>query len=277
MVAATSPTRLAGKPPRRACSSTSSALEARLWANWHPDGVDERLDTALELFRLAERQHMQELAVVARRWRVVALLESGRLAEARSEIAEHARAARTLRLPYELMYASVFSTMRALLEGRLDDARLESARVAAFGELRGGADALQFVGVHHLTFGMLRNELAGIVDAIRAYADGYPAVPAWRTGLGYALIEAGRLDEARAEVDRLWPPESKLPKDASWLVAISVLRIIVTRLGDRTRAEHLCRLLEPYGDRPVLLGAGGAVWGVGALYLGLLAGAAQPA
>jgi hypothetical protein len=45
----------------------------------------------------------------------------------------------------------------------------------------------------------------------------------------------------------------------------------VTRLGDRTRAEHLYRLLEPYGDRPVLLGAGGAVWGVGALYLGLLA------
>ena len=54
------------------------ALEARLWANWYPDGVDVRLDTALELFRLAERQHMQELAVVARRWRVVALLEADR-------------------------------------------------------------------------------------------------------------------------------------------------------------------------------------------------------
>lgn len=179
----------------------AAALEARLWAHWHPDGVGQRLDTARELLQLAEQHHLDEWSAVARRWRVVALLEDGRLAEAWAEVDAHARAAHTLRLPYELMYTAVFATMRALFDGRLEDAARESARVSAFGELRGGADALQFVGVHQLTFRYLRGEMGSLVDGLRGFADGYPAVQAWRAGVAYALSEAGRPAAAAAEID----------------------------------------------------------------------------
>lgn len=249
----------------------AAALEARLWAQWHPDGVQERLDTALELLHLAERHNLDEWATVARRWRVVALLEAGRMAEARTEAAAHAQSARQLRLPYELMYAAVFATMRALVDGRLDEARRESAHVAAFGELRGGADALQFVGVHQVTIAVLDGNLVALVDAIWDFAEKYPSLAAWRAALAYALAESGRTAEAAAEVDRMWPPEDTVPRDAVWLPALSFLAFAVVRLADRARAAHLYRLLLPYAERPVVIGAGGAIWATVSLYLGSLA------
>ncbi|WP_165865681.1 ATP-binding protein [Vallicoccus soli] len=249
----------------------AAALEARLWADWHPDGVPGRLATAAELLALATSHGDPELAVLARRWRVVALLEDGRFDEAAAEEAEHARAAGALRLPYEQMYAAVFATMRALLAGRLEEAVRGSARVAAFGELRGGADALQFGGVHALTFAQLQGDLGPAADALTRFARGYPALPAWSAGLAAALAHAGREDEARAEVERVWPPEERLPFDAVWLPGTAFLALAVARLGDVGRARHLHALLLPYAGRPVVLGAGGAVWATTSSYLGLLA------
>lgn len=249
----------------------AAALEARLWAAWHPDGVLERLDLALELLQVAQRHGMGETAAVARRWRVVALLEAGRMNEARAEAAHHAELARTLRLPYELMYTAVFAAMRALAEGRLDDAERESVHVAAFGELRGGADAIQFVGVHRVTIALLRGEFGELADVIGEFADRYPALSAWRAGHAYALAEAGRVDEARALLDRVWPPEHTLARDAVWLPAVALLGLTAARLRDTERAAHLYRLLAPYARRPIVLGAGGAIWASTDLYLGLLA------
>jgi hypothetical protein len=62
-----------------------------------------------------------------------------------------------------------------------------------------------------------------------------------------------------------------LPRDAVWLTGHAFLALAVARVGDSERAEHLYRLLLPYVDRPVLVGAGGAIWGPVALYLGALA------
>lgn len=52
---------------------------------------------------------------------------------------------------------------------------------------------------------------------------------------------------------------------------MAFLALAVISMGDRDRADRLYRLLLPYADRPVVLGAGGAVWPTGSLYLGLLA------
>jgi hypothetical protein len=151
--------------------------------------------------------------------------------------------------------------MRALLEGRLEDARASAEHVRTFAELRGGADAVQFGGVHALTLAQLTGELPAMADPLLGFARAYPALPAWRGGAAYALALAGRTEEAQAEVDALWPPEQELPADAVQLPGLVFLSMAVTALRDRERAAHLYRLLEPFAGRTVVLGAGGAVWG----------------
>ena len=301
----------------------AAALEARLWASWHADGVADRLAAAAELLDLAETHDLPEQAALARRWRVVALMESGRMPEADAEAERHARTARDLRMPYELMYVAVFATARAILHGRLPDARRESAIVAEYGDLRGGADALQFIGVHAVTLAyeesLLRTgdeatgdpsadtagatppatatpaaatppaargerssadalrldagRVAELVEPIRRFADGYPALTAWRTASALALADADRVTEALGELDRTWPPEEVLPFDAVWLPAVVLQALTALRLGLTDRCAHLYGVLRPYAGRAVVMGAGGAVWGTVNLHLGALAAA----
>jgi hypothetical protein len=248
-----------------------AALEARLWETWRPDAVQARLETADELLRVASDAGAAEVAAMARRWRVVALLELAHMGEAWVEVSRHAEDARRLQLPYELMYVAVFDTMRALLEGRLAHAAAASAQVAAFGELRGGADALQFGGVHALTFAHLGGDLTPVVEGLQQFAVGYPALPAWRGAQAYALAATGREADAARELDALWPPERALPVDAVWLPGLVFASLAVVKLGDASRARHLYRLLAGFARRPVVLGAGGAVWATVSLYLAELA------
>lgn len=250
----------------------AAALEGRLWAQWRPDRVGQRIAVADELVAVAERSGLAEAALTGRRWRVFALMEAGNLVSAWREADRHAAGAHRLRLPYEQMYVAVFAFTRAVLEGRLDDAEQAATQVRAFGEVQGGADAVQFGGVHALTFAYLRGDLGALADAVAAFADGYPAVPGWRGALAVTLLAAGRPDEARAALDRVWPPQESLPFDAVWLAAMGFLSLAVVLLGDADRARHLRALLRPYAGRPVVLGAGGAVWGTADVYLALLAG-----
>jgi DNA-binding SARP family transcriptional activator len=251
----------------------AAALEARLWARWRPDGVADRIALAEDLLDVATTSGNGEVAAAARRWRLVALLEAGRLDEVWAEAARHEDEARRLGLPYELMYVAVFDTMRAFLEGRLEDARAASAHVTTFGELRGGHDAVQFGGVHALTFAVLGGRLAEIVEPVRAFVEAYPAIPAWRGALATALAAAGRHNEAAAEVERVWPPEEALPFDAVQVGGFCFLAMAVAMLGDAERARHLYGVLLPYARRPVVIGAGGSVLGTVDLALAQLAAA----
>jgi hypothetical protein len=56
-----------------------------------------------------------------------------------------------------------------------------------------------------------------------------------------------------------------------WLPGLAFLSLAVVRMRDAVRAQHLYRLLAPFAHRPVVLGAGGAVWGTVSWYLAELA------
>ena len=252
-------------------SVLAAALEARLWATWRPDAVEERLATAEELLAEAEAAGLPDVGVVARRWRVTALVEAGRMDEAWVECARHAESANRLRLPYEQLYVAVFTAMRALLEGRLEDVEVASQQVASFSELRGGADALQFGGVHALTLAQIHGDLAPMADALAFFVAAYPDLPGWRGALAYVLVATGRRDEAAEQVDALWPPSETLPFDANWLPAHYFLAWAVIGLEDARRARQLYDALSPWASRPVVLGAAGAVWGTTSLVLAALA------
>ena len=61
----------------------------------------------------------------------------------------------------------------------------------------------------------------------------YPAVPAWRCSLALLLLELGREEAAAAEFEAVAAAGfGTLPRDANWLIAITLLAEVCARLGD---------------------------------------------
>ena len=106
---------------------------------------------------------------------------------------------------------------------------------------------------------------------VRKNADRLPAMRRWRCGLALVLAELGREDEARRELEQLAAADFEdIPRDALWLVSMSLLAELCALLDDRPRARRLYDLLVPYEGRNVV-SMGAAYLGPVARYLGMLA------
>ena len=94
---------------------------------------------------LAERAGDTELMMQGRLDQVVDLLELGEIEAADAEIEVHRRLAEELRDPVELLWHdAVWATMRALLEGRFEEAQKLADRALALGAPIRGRTAEQY-------------------------------------------------------------------------------------------------------------------------------------
>jgi tetratricopeptide (TPR) repeat protein len=111
-----------------------------------------------------------------------------------------------------------------------------------------------------------------VEEAVRGLIALYPAVPAWRCGLALLLLELGREDEAREAVGAVGGL-ADLPRDANWLIAVTLLAEVCARLGDAERAGELYASLLPYAGRNVVVGRATTCNGSASRLLGMLAAA----
>jgi tetratricopeptide (TPR) repeat protein len=118
--------------------------------------------------------------------------------------------------------------------------------------------------------GAVDDELLAIVDGRGGDS---PAGAAWRTSLAFLYAELGRLEEARAELQRASAAPESLPRDANWLFTMSALGVTAGLLADAARAEPLYELLLPYAGRVVCTGRATDIDGASSYSLGLLAAA----
>jgi tetratricopeptide (TPR) repeat protein len=117
-----------------------------------------------------------------------------------------------------------------------------------------------------------QGRLAEVEGAVRGFIELYPAIPAWRGALALLLIELGRPDEARAEFEQAAEGGfAAFPRDANWLIAITLMAEVCGALGDAARAEELYNLLEPYAGNNVVVGRNATNYGNASRLLGLLA------
>jgi hypothetical protein len=83
------------------------------------------------------------------------------------------------------------------------------------------------------------------------------AASIWGPGLAVLYVELDRLDEARAEFERLAARDfDDLSRDGRWATCLAYLAEVCTALKDARRAVMLYRLLLPYADRALALGGG---------------------
>jgi hypothetical protein len=96
----------------------SMALIARHWSLWAPENIGERLQTATELLRLGAGTGSTNFALRGHRWRMMDLLELGKIEEADAAIEAYAELAQQRRVPAELWYAHLYRPSRRRRCGR---------------------------------------------------------------------------------------------------------------------------------------------------------------
>jgi len=227
------------------------ALYSRHWAACGPDTLNERLANATEMVRLAGELGDREMALLGHHVRLSCLLERCDVGLVDRELEEMVAVADELRQPFYLWRTTCLRAMRAILEGRFDEAE----RLAAAGfEIGGGCD-LEIARLVHdgaqmfaLRFGQGR--LAELEDDVLQLTRRYPWVQPWRLPLLYG--ELGREREAGEELERQAVCDfADFPMDGLWITRVAALAHACTLVGDVTRAAQLYTLLLPYGDRNV--------------------------
>jgi tetratricopeptide (TPR) repeat protein len=250
----------------------ATCLDARHYALWRPENVEERLEVAAELRRVAEETGDPELELQGAGWTIIDLMELGDIPGVDIQIAAASKLAEALHRPIWLWWTSLFRGARAQLAGDFDEAERLAQETLAIGQRGQAENALHYYAQAMFNIRREQGRLAEVEGAVRGFIELYPAIPAWRSALALLLVELGRPEEARAEFDRTAEGGfSEFPRDANWLIAITLLAEVCGALSDSVHAAELYALLEPYAGRNVVVGRNATNNGSASRLLGILA------
>jgi tetratricopeptide (TPR) repeat protein len=250
----------------------ASCLDARHYALWLPENVEERLEVAAELRRVAEETGDPELELQGAGWTIIDLMELGDIDGVDIQIAAVSKLAEALHRPIWLWWASLFRGARAQLAGQFDEAERLAQETLAIGQRGQAENALHYYAQAMFNIRREQGRLAEVEGAVRGFIELYPAIPAWRGALALLLVELGRPEEARREFEQVAAGGfAAFPRDANWLIAITLMAEVCGGLGDAARAAELYALLEPYAGRNVVVGRNATNNGSASRLLGILA------
>lgn len=248
------------------------AAAARRRAYWGPGNLEARLADSTLLLRAAREASDIELTLQGHAWLVVDLLERGDRTGVEVQIDAFTASAERLRQPLYLWNAAVWQAMKALLDGRLEEAEPLAASAVSSGIRSEGVTAPQYYAVQVLYLRREQARMGELEDPVREALSTNPDRAAWRAGLALLLHETGRTEEARAEFDMLaregfaW-----IPRDGDWMVVAALAADLAHALGDAERAAPLYELLTPFDNTNVVIGLGAVCLGATSRYLGRLA------
>lgn len=259
---------------RRIDEPTTLAHALLYWriARWQFTNAHERLAVSNEALQLAWALDQRELVMQALTFRLVDLMELGDVIAADADAALLESTARELHVPYYLWATTLYSTMRALLEGCFDEA--EAFRAEGF-ELGKRADPATAAGLAGAQLAVLCRE-QGRVDELQSIITAahrvLPTSLVWRAAQVMADLEAGNLEHARTEFEDLAARDfADVADDFFRSVTLALLADSCARIGDADRAELLYALLLPYREQLVLLTNAVVFMGSISHYLGILA------
>jgi hypothetical protein len=248
------------------------AMEAQRQSLLGARTLEGRLVEVSDLLQQAERAGDAELAMHARMWRFLDLVQFGRMEAADSEIDTLERMAEAMRHPLYLYRAVAYRAMRALMDGRFADAERLGREFLARGQRAAEHNAVTGFAVQVVTLARLRGRLDDVLPTIESFAAQYPSIHGWQAGVVTAWTERGRTAEARAVFETLAARDFEdLPWNNLRLVSLAHLAEACCAFGDARRARLLYDLFLPFDGWYVVVGGGIACYGPVARYLGMLA------
>jgi tetratricopeptide (TPR) repeat protein len=276
--------KMAGAAVAMARRVSDDAALARALASWcdavaGPEDSERRLTAANEMERAARAAGDTVHALLARRFRVVALLELGDVTAARREADAFAKEARRLRHPSVSWYVPLFRGVFALIAGRPEETITAAAEVLAEGRRTGSINAIALGMTQQLGCLLLQeryDEIAAMMSDEVLPAPEYEPTPSLRPTVALVNVITGRRDVAEAELDRAVLERFEgLPRhDSEWVGSLCCYVRVASSLGHFEAASLLHDLLAPYRHRFVVDGIGAGFWGSVSLWAGEAAEAA---
>ncbi len=231
-------------------ATLSYALAGRFAATWGPDNAEERLGIATEILQLAIEAGDRERILEGRDWRMVALHELGDIAAVDTEIHASSLLVDELRQPAQRWLVLASLVMRALFDGRFDEAERLIPEAIRHGDRAQRWDAVLSFGIESYMLRREQGRLGEMEPIIAGSVAAYPTRPVLRCVLAHLYLGLGRTDDARRVFDRLAADGfSGLRKDNDWLFEMSLLAEVADHLADADRAGTLLELLRPYAGR----------------------------
>ena len=218
----------------------------------------------------AARARLAEAIVLADALGMVALAERARALVAGGEPA--AALAAVVHRPLYLWWTSLFRCARAQLSGDFETAERLAGETLAIGQRGHAENALHYYAMAMFNIRREQGRLGEVEGAVARFIEMYPAIPAWRCCQALMYIELGRPEAAREAFESVAAAGfDALPRDANWLIAVTLLAEVCGSLGDADRAGELLALLAPHGGRNVLVGRAASCNGSASRLLGILA------
>ena len=204
-------------PASRRTTSRLSALRARHSRPWGPEDLDERLKASDQIVAIAEATDDGDLAMEGYAWRIADRLEMGRLSQADEDIAAFTNLANAIGDPLYRRDASAYAAMRAIMEGRFDDARSALLDVRALAERAG--DTKETPGGRDQRYWMaLEWGSDEAVEEVEASLKALPVGRAWAAQVALLLARTRRYDEASEWLDTISEHVvSARPFDGEWM------------------------------------------------------------
>ncbi len=215
----------------------------------------------------------REAVLQGRNWRVVDLLELGRMREAAAEIDAYEALADAVALPHFRWYVPLWRATLALLAGRWDEAGGLGERALALARQADDPNGPLFVEIqhHHSLYAQRRVHEMGRARLVAGGAAS-PATAEWRANIALVDAETGAIEDARRLVAELARDGcSALAMDANWHAAC-VLADAAVLVGDREAGAALYGLLEPHARLFPLIARAVACLGSNEYHVGRLAG-----
>ncbi len=252
-------------------ASIGYALAGYIAAHHSPDFTPEQLALGTEQLESAMGAGDLERAAEGHEHCLTALIELGRIGEAKASLAELNRLAEELRQPSQKWFVAVYAALITLLEGNLDDAEEMIDGARRLGERSQSWNAAVSYGLQMFVLRREQGRVAEVEDLVRRSAEDYPTYPIWRSVLALTAADLGHTAEARGILEALM---GTMRFDEEWLVSMCVLAETAHAVGDAEHAQVIYELLLPYADRIAVSYPEISVGPV-SRYLGLLAEALQ--
>jgi predicted ATPase/DNA-binding SARP family transcriptional activator len=261
-------------------STLAFTLNARHWAERGHDEVGELLAIADETVRQAEASGEAELALQGHSWRLVDLLELGRVETIDDEIAACASLAERLGQPFYRSWVAGLRPMRALMQGRFAEAERLARQALTAAEAAGNWNGITSSRVQlewcWKDVGLAADRATEVERFVqdevltRPLSGGAAAV--WNGNLALFMAEAGNEARAHRYLDRVADcDDGPLTGNVDGRSATALAAEACALVGDERLAPRLYDLLLPRDGFCILGGRGVYFRGAAARYLGLLA------
>jgi class 3 adenylate cyclase/tetratricopeptide (TPR) repeat protein len=252
--------------------SLIAALNRKIFIPSGPDAPRQRLELADEMIELGQACGDRGAIVRAHAYRLWSFLELGDMEGVDRELEIYARLADELRMPEHSWHTPALRGMRALLEGRIEEAEGLADEARRAGERAEQPLAQQFYGIQMTQIRSMQGRAAELLPAVRDLAERFPGIPAWRTGVISLAARSGDRELTLREIEKLAVDDfSAIPRDTNWFAAMSLLSEAVALVDDIEHAGPLYDQMRPYAGLVIVVARAAGCNGPVDRVLGLLA------